>query len=71
MEVVKASKHKIIPCAEQINPAVDLNDPNAAITAVELKFSDIYDRGLWYVSGQIFNQRVLAAVINQSAKGQL
>ena len=51
-------KHKVIPYTEQINPAVDLNDPDAAITAVELRFPDTFSararRVIRYMEGAMF-----------------
>lgn len=55
---MKTLKHKVIPYAQQIHPAVDMNDQEAAVTAVELQFPDTFSPRAWrvirYMEGVIY-----------------
>ena len=51
-------KHQVIPFARQINPGIDRNDPQAAVTAIELRFPGTFShkawRVIWYMEGAMF-----------------
>lgn len=51
-------KHLVKPYADQQNPAIDMNDPEAAITAIEIRFPETFSRKAWkvirYFSGAMF-----------------
>ena len=51
-------KHRVIPFARQINPAIDRNDPQAAVTAIELRFPATFSHKAWrvirYMEGAMF-----------------
>lgn len=42
-------KHQVIPFARQINPGIDRNDPQAAVTAIELRFPGTFSHKAWRV----------------------
>ena len=41
--------HSVIPYKHQMNPAIDRNDPEAAVTAVELHFPPTFCKRAWKV----------------------
>ena len=51
-------KHPVTPFARQGNPAIDRNDPTAAVTAIELRFPDSFSDRAWrvirYMEGAMF-----------------
>lgn len=51
-------KHEVIPYAKQINHGVDRNDPQAATTAIEIRFPDTFSYKAWrvirYFEGAMF-----------------
>ena len=51
-------KHQVIPFARQINPGIDRNDPQAAVTAIELRFPGTFSHKAWrvirYMEGAMF-----------------
>lgn len=51
-------KHRVIPFAKQINPGIDRNDPQAAVTAIELRFPGTFSHKAWrvirYMEGAMF-----------------
>ncbi len=51
-------KHPVTPFARQVNPAIDRNDPTAAVTAIELRFPDSFSNKAWrvirYMEGAMF-----------------
>ena len=51
-------KHPVTPFARQVNPAIDRNDPAAAVTAIELRFPASFSDRAWrvirYMEGAMF-----------------
>ena len=39
-------KHSIKPYVDQQHPGIDMNDPEAAITAIEIRFPETFSRRL-------------------------
>lgn len=55
---VPGMKHPVTPFARQVNPAIDRNDPAAAVTAIELRFPASFSDRAWrvirYMEGAMF-----------------